>query len=89
MRSLYLKASISSTDCFMAMNSEPKVDDSTVFWRFEKKTMGDLFTKMRTPVCDLLVTLHPAWSASTKHEVVTGLPLAIGALVGIGSAASG
>ena len=71
------------------MNSEPKVDDSTVFWRFEKKTMGDLFTKMRTPVCDLLVTLHPAWSASTKHEVVTGLPLAMGALGGIGLAASG
>ena len=73
----------------MAMDSEPKVDDSTVFWRFEKKTLGDLFTKMRIPVWDLLVILHPAWSESTKHEVVTGLPLAMGALDGIGSAASG
>ena len=72
----------------MAMNSEQKVDDSTVFWRFEKKTMGALFTKMRIPVCDLLVTLHPAWSASTKHEVVTEFPRVIGALDGIGSAAS-
>ena len=58
--SLYLNASIRSINCFMAINSELKVDDSTVFCPLEKKTIGDMFKNINIPICYLLVTLQPA-----------------------------
>ena len=44
----------------IATNSDPNVDDSTVFCLFEYHYIGALFTEMSTPVCNLLVTRHPA-----------------------------
>jgi hypothetical protein len=82
MRSLYRNASTSSTAIFMATNSEPNVEASTVFCLLENQMTGARLMKMIIPVCDLLVTLQPAWSASTKHEVTTLLPRGSGALGG-------
>jgi hypothetical protein len=43
-RSLYHRPSISSTAVFKAINSEPKVDDSTMFCRFEYHRIGAQLT---------------------------------------------
>jgi hypothetical protein len=42
-RSLYLRDSIISTAIFIAMNCEPKVDDSTVFCASEHHIIGAEF----------------------------------------------
>ena len=85
MRNLHLKASINSTAVFRATNSDPKADDSTVFCLFECHVIGARFKKMMIPVWDRRVTRQPAWSASSKHEVVAALPLNSGAFGGFGS----
>ena len=58
--SLYHSPSIISIAILIAINSDPNVDDSTVFCLFEYHNIGALFTKISTPVCNLLVTQHPA-----------------------------
>jgi len=63
---LYLIASNISTIICIAMNSEPKVEDSTVDWALENQVMGAQLRKIIIPVCEHLVTLSPAWSASTN-----------------------
>ena len=83
--SLYLRAFIRSTDYFMAIHFELKVELSTLFSRLENHTIGDQFTSIKTPVWDLLVTLHLALSASTKNDDVTELLLALVVLEGISS----
>ena len=45
-------------------------------------------TKIRIPVWDLRVTRLPAWLASTKQVVFTGLPGGLGIFGGIASEAS-
>ncbi len=65
------------------MKSEPTVEVSMVFWRFENHTIGALLQKIIIPVCDRLVTWFPAWSASTKQEIRTEFPSGSGALGGI------
>jgi hypothetical protein len=62
-RNLYRIPSIISIAVFMAKNSEPKVDASTVFWRFEYRRIGARLTKINTPVCERRVTHHLAWLA--------------------------
>jgi hypothetical protein len=74
---------------FVAQNLEPKVEVSTVFWRFEYYKIGALFTKRITPVCEHRVALQPAWSESTKQDVTTPFPLSMGVLLGIASSALG
>ena len=56
------------------MNSELKVDDSTMFLRLENPIIETLLTSIMIPVYERLVHLHPAWSVSTKHVVLTILP---------------
>ncbi|KAI2508454.1 hypothetical protein MHU86_5981 [Fragilaria crotonensis] len=51
--------------------------------------IGARLTNIKIPECDLLVSLHPAWSASTKHDIVTSFPRGVGMFSGIASAASG
>ena len=58
--SLYCSPSIISIGILIATNLDPNVDDSTVFCLFEYYNIGALFTKKSTPVCNLLVTWHPA-----------------------------
>jgi hypothetical protein len=70
-RSLYLNPSIISIDKRIAYNSDPYVDASTVFCLLENHKIGALFTNIRIPECDRLVSLHPAWSASTKQLITT------------------
>jgi hypothetical protein len=72
----------------MATNSEPKVDDSTALCTFEYHIIGEQLKLINIPVCDCLVTLLPAWSASTKALIYTGCPHGSGALGGIDSIAS-
>jgi hypothetical protein len=57
---LYLKASIISVAIRSATNSEPNVDDSTVFWDFEYHEIGDLFKYINTPVWERRVILLEA-----------------------------
>jgi hypothetical protein len=76
--SLYRRPSIMSTAIRNATNSEPNVDDSTVFCLLECHKIGALFTKMITRVWDCRVNRHPAWSESTKQEVTTKTPLGSG-----------
>ena len=49
-RNLYCKLIIFSTVILNATNSEPNVDISTVFCRFENQEMGAMFTKIKIPV---------------------------------------
>ena len=63
---LYRNDSICSTAVFIAMNSLPKVLVSTVFSLLLYQMIGTRFRNINIPVCDLRVTLSPAWSESTK-----------------------
>lgn len=56
-RNLYHSASNISTAVFIAINSLPNVDDSTVFCRLLYHEIGALLMNIKIPVCDLLVTL--------------------------------
>ncbi len=87
-RSLYRRLSTSSTAIRAAINSDPKVEVSTVFCRLENQTIGARLQKIKIPVWDLRVTRLPAWSASTKHEIRIGFPLGSGAFGGMASAAA-
>lgn len=54
--SLYHRASIISTAILIVINSEPKVDDSTVFCDLKHQVMGAQLRKIRISVCESLVT---------------------------------
>jgi len=49
---LYLSASIISVAILRATNSEPKVNVSSIFCRFENQIMGTLLRKIEIPVCE-------------------------------------
>ena len=49
-QSLYLNPSIILVAICNAMNSEPKLDDYTVFWRVPYHMIGGLLTKIIIPV---------------------------------------
>ena len=66
-RSLYCNACIISVAVFAAINSDPKVDVSTVFGCFEYHTISAWQTNNNKAVCDYCVIWFPAWSASTKQ----------------------
>ena len=51
--------------------------------------MGEAFRYINMPVCDLLVTQFPAWSASTNIVILTGLTLSSGISYGVSIATSG
>lgn len=57
---LYFKPSIITIAIRVATNSEPKVDDSTVFCRLENHFIGAQLTKIKTPVWERRVPRHPA-----------------------------
>ena len=63
--SLYLKPWMYSQHCFMAINSEPKLLDSTLVCFFDDQYTNALFKYTRNPVRDLLVIVSAVWSAST------------------------
>ena len=67
----------------MAVNSEPKDDDSTMFWRLDDHMMEALSISIIIPICDRLVLLHPVWHVSIKHGMFTGLSCASVAIEGI------
>ena len=75
---LYLSAVTSSTAFFNAMNSEPRVDDSTEFCLLLNQIIGARSQKISIPVFQRHVTLSVAWLASTKQCVVMILPLGFG-----------
>jgi hypothetical protein len=69
-------------------NSLPNVAASTVFCHFENQIIGVFCTNRKIPVCERLVTMFPAWLASTKIEIVTGCPRGSGMLGGNSSSTS-
>jgi hypothetical protein len=80
--SLQWSDSINSTDILISTDSDPKVDDSTIFCALEYHQLTMI------PVCDHRVTLLPAWLALTKAFICATCPLGSGALGGMASLAS-
>ena len=64
-RNLYCSDSIISVAIRNAINSDPKLEDSTVFCLLLNQTTGVLLRYISMPVCDLRVMRLQAWSAST------------------------
>ena len=89
MHNLYLIPLMSSIPVFSAINSELKVEVSTLFCFFEYRSMGALLRYNRMPVQDRRVTRSPAWSASTKQVICTPLLHGGGMLGGSSSCAPG
>ena len=87
--SFYRNAAISSTEFFIAVNSDPNIDVSTPFYLFVFHIIGDILQNISIPVMDLPVVLSPAWLASTKQWVDTYLTLGLGIYKGVGLQASG
>ena len=75
---LYLSAVNISTAFFNAVNSEPKVDDSTEFYLFLNQSIAARLQNISIPVYEQLVTLSVAWLASMKQCVVMILLLGFG-----------
>ena len=75
---LYLSAVTSSIKFFNAVNSEPKVDDSTEFYLFLNHSIEARLQNISISVCKRLVTLSAAWLALTDQCVVMILPLGFG-----------
>ena len=71
----YCISSIISTAILAATSSEPYVALSTVFCLLLIHLIGVLFSRIRIPVTERLVTLSRAWSASTKIVILTSLLL--------------
>ena len=65
-----------------ATNSDPKVEDSTVFCLLEYHSKRAEFPKRIIPVWDRLVILSPPWSMSTKQFDWALFPRGIGAFDG-------
>jgi hypothetical protein len=65
-----------------ATNSNPKVEDSTVFCFFENQDMGALLMYISMPVCNRHVSLSPAWSELTKQLICIACLLGSSALGG-------
>lgn len=77
-RSLYLNDTTCSQTVYNAINSLANVLHSTLFCLLLYHQIGTMFRKMRILVFDLLVIILPAWSASAKQLVCTGLGGAFG-----------
>ena len=88
MRNLHRSPRRFSIPFFIATNSAPKNDVSTVGWRFENQTTGAIFNKIKSPVRKRRVSSSPAWSESTYKRKSTSFPLALGAFGGIASPTS-
>ena len=67
--SLYLKPLSYSQHCFIAMNSEPKDEDSTPVCFLLHQCVNAEFKKTKKPVLDLRVAVSDAWSASTFGRI--------------------
>jgi hypothetical protein len=55
---LYCRAAFISNGIFIAINSEPKVDDMMVFCGFKYQRIGAPLIKIRIPVVDHHVARH-------------------------------
>jgi hypothetical protein len=89
------QATINSLQIHNATNSLPNVAASTVFCHSktillvhsvqierENHIFGAFCTNRKIPLCEHLITIFPAWLASTKAEIVTGCPCSLGMLGG-------
>ena len=75
--SLKHRVSTASRHVRMAVNSDPKVEASTVFCCLLYQRIGAWLQKIY-PVCDCLVMRFPAWSESTYTVILTGSPSGLG-----------
>ena len=83
--SLYRSPHRYSQHCFIAMNSDPKEDDSTLVCFFHHQNTGALLIYTRKPVLDLLVVVSDTWSASTFTHMTKPMPLGSGMSFGVSS----
>ena len=81
--------SICSMAVFIVMNSEPNVEDSTVFCHFKYQRISAHCMKSNTPSGNAMSHDISHGQHQTKHVVVTMHLHGLGMLGGIGSAASG
>ena len=72
----YFRAFNISIDCFIATNFEPKLELSTVFFRFDYQMIGALFKNIRILVVDIWVIWSTPLSPTKKHDIWTSRPLA-------------
>ena len=77
-RSLKCTASTGSRHVHMAMNSESKVEASTVFYHLLYQRIGAWLQNIMYPICDHLVMRFPVWSESTYAVILTGSPSGLG-----------
>ena len=72
--SLYLKPHRASIPYFMATNSVPNIDVSTVDCFFEDHCTSAVFMYIKKPLLDPQDTLSPAWLLSTNLLISTSFP---------------
>ena len=63
MRTLYFKTSLVSVAIFKAINSDPKLKVSTVFWCLMNHKIWALLVYMMIPVCEGQISKFTAWYA--------------------------
>ena len=83
--SLYLKPLRYSQHCFIAMNSEPRDEDSTPVCFLLHQCVNAEFNKTKKPVLDQRVTISDAWSASTFARIWNPKPRGSGMFPGSSS----
>ena len=71
-----------SQHCFIAINYNPKLLDSTIFCLQEDQYIKDEFSFTRNPVLDQLVTVSEAWLASDFALIINPSPRGWGILGG-------
>jgi hypothetical protein len=75
---LYQSPRMYSKHCFIAMNSDPKLLDSTLVCFLDIQYTSAQLGHTKNPVLECLVTVSDAWSASTFACIVKPRPLGSG-----------
>ena len=86
--SLKHRASTALRQVCMAMNSDPKVEVSTMFCCLLYQRIVAWLHNIIYPVCDHLMMRFPAWSESMYAVTLTGSPSSLGMSAGSSSSTS-
>ena len=83
MRSLYRSPLNFSMSCFIATNSAPKTEVSSVACFLEIQPIIAMLQKIRKPVRECLVHFSPVWALSPNRQMSRSLPKGSGMSCGI------
>ena len=86
--SLYLKPHRASRPCFMATNSAPNIDVSTIDCFFENHCTNAVFMYIKKTLLNMQENLSPAWSLSTNMQISISFPQGIAAFMDVAFLAS-